>query len=298
MIDFTAVLVFAAVLGGADPETSSNQIEVSSALIKLIEQVDVPAREAGVLVAVKVREGQMVDEGDQLAQIQDAEARLAAARAKIEVDIARKNAENDVNIRFAKKSAEVAKAELRRAQDSIDKYPKSISDTEMDRLRLTVERAVLEVEQAERDFEIAEFTRQIEENEHQFAEQKVERRKITAPISGVVVQVSRRRGEWVEPGDMVLRILRIDRLRAEGFLNARDIRHDLEDCQVELAVDLPGKPGTKYPGKVVFLSPEIDPVNAQLRIWAEIENRGLLLRPGMRAKMTIQVRPVTPVPKR
>ena len=234
MIDFTAVLVFAAVLGGADPETSSNQIEVSSALIKLIEQVDVPAREAGVLVAVKVREGQMVDEGDQLAQIQDAEARLAAARAKIEVDIARKNAENDVNIRFAKKSAEVAKAELRRAQDSIDKYPKSISDTEMDRLRLTVERAVLEVEQAERDFEIAEFTRQIEENEHQFAEQKVERRKITAPISGVVVQVNRRRGEWVEPGDMVLRILRIDRLRAGRARggSARKTRHEVprEGC--------------------------------------------------------------------
>jgi multidrug efflux pump subunit AcrA (membrane-fusion protein) len=298
MIRFTACLVLAAVFGAAPAETPSTRLEVASALIRVIEQVDVPAREAGMLVAVQAREGQIVEQGDPLARILDTEVRLAAARAEMEVEVARKNAENDVNIRFAKKSAEVAKAELRRSLDSIAQYPKSISDTEMDRLRLIVERAVLEVEQAERDFEIAKLTRQIKENELQFAQQKVERRKIVAPLSGVVVQVNRRRGEWVKPGDTVLRILRIDRLRAEGFLKVRDISDDLEGCPVTLAVDLPGRPGAEFPGKVVFVSPEIDPVNAQIRVWAEMENRGLLLRPGMRAKMTIQVPSDTPAPKR
>lgn len=281
------VLVLTATIAGLAAEDSATRTEIPSALVKAIEQVDVPAREAGVLAAVNAREGQIVRQGERLAQIVDAEARIARDRAKIELEIARKRLNNDVNIRFAKKSAEVAKAELRRSMDSRRKYPKSISDSEMDRLRLVVQRAELEVEQAEYEFQIAELTRQIKNNEFQAAEEKVQRRKILAPVGGVVVDVHRHAGEWVEPGDAVLRIVRIDRLRAEGFLSAGDVRPDLADAAVRLQVDLPGNPGAEFLGKIVFLSPEIDPVNAQIRVWAEIENRGLKLRPGMRAKIII-----------
>jgi len=267
------------------------EIEITSALVKLIEQVDVPAREAGVLAAVDVREGQMVEEGEVLAQIVDTEARITVDRAKIELDIATKNAENDVNIRFGAKSVEVARAELRRSEESIQKYPKSISESEMDRLRLVVQRAELEVEQAEHEFQVAGFTRKIKENECRSAEEKVERHRITAPISGMVVQVNRRRGEWVEPGENVLRILRLDRLRAEGFLDARHLSGDADDWRATLTIDLPGDPGAKLPGKVVFVSPEIDPVNSQVNVWVEIDNEALRVRPGMRAKVTIRVPP-------
>jgi macrolide-specific efflux system membrane fusion protein len=109
------------------------------------------------------------------------------------------------------------------------------------------------------------------------------------------VRVDRHRGEWVEPGDPVLRILRIDRLRAEGFVKVHHTEHDLENCLVTLKVNLPGEPGAVFPGKVVFLSPEVDPVNAQVRIWAEIENRGTRLRPGMRATMSIHVKSPEPL---
>lgn len=294
MVRFALSIVLSAAVAGSASEQSVDEIEIPSALVKLIEQVDVPAREAGVLAAVAADEGQMVEEGELLAQIVDTEARLAEEKAQIELEIARRNAENDVNTRFANKSVEVAKAELRRSTESIEKYPKSISDSEMDRLRLIVDRAVLEVEQAERELEIAEFTRQIKENGYKSAQEKVERHRITAPIGGVVVQVNRHRGEWVEPGEMVVRILRLDRLRAEGFLPVRYLRHDLQDWQVKLTVDLPGNPGAEFPGKVVFLSPEIDPVNSQISIWVEIENKDLRLRPGMRAKMTIMVPPPKP----
>ena len=58
-----------------------------------------------------------------------------------------------------------------------------------------------------------------------------------------------------------------------------------------LTIDLPGGAGAKLPGKVVFVSPEIDPVNSQVNIWVEIDNEELRVRPGMRAKMTILVPP-------
>lgn len=300
MIGSLAFVIVTAAAGTAAEaaSTPAARIEVPSALITLIEQVDVPAREAGVLTDVKANEGQMVEQHELLAQIADVEVRLAEDRVKTELEIARRKAQNDVNVRFARKSVEVAKAELNRGLESLAKYAKSISDSEMDRLRLTLQRTVLEVEQAQHDLDVAGFTQRIKENELQVAQRKVQRRKVVAPLDGVVVQVNRRRGEWVEPGETVLRILRIDRLRAEGFLSVSAVRGDLRDRPVVLTVDLPGEPKAEFPGKVVFLSPEIDPVNAQIRVWAEVENRGLRLRPGMRAKMTIEAAPTGTTPGR
>jgi len=279
----------AATASGPEP------IEIPSALVKLIEQVDVPASEAGLLAAVNVREGQMVTEGGLLAQITDVEAQLDQQRAQLELAVAQKNAQNDVHVRFARKSVEVAQAELGRAQASVEKYAKSISDSEMDRLRLVVERSVLDVEQAEHEFAIARLTRQIKENECQTAREKVRRHRITAPLAGIVVQVARHGGEWVRPGDTVVRVLRLDRLRAEGFVKLAALQRDPLGYPVKLIVDLPGagivnSGAAEFDGKVVFVNPEVDPVNAQVRVWAEVENRQLRLRPGMRARMLIESR--------
>ena len=61
------------------------------------------------------------------------------------------------------------------------------------------------------------------------------------------------------------------------------------DSPVLLAVELPDGQQAEFPGKLVFVSPEIDPVNAQVRVWAEIENEGLRLRPGMRGRLIVKV---------
>ncbi len=42
---------------------------------------------------------------------------------------------------------------------------------------------------------------------------------------------------------------------------------------------------------MVFVSPEVDPVNGQARIWAEVENRGGELRPGLHGKLSIAPQP-------
>jgi multidrug efflux pump subunit AcrA (membrane-fusion protein) len=264
-------------------------VEVPSMLIRIDEQVEVPAREAGVLADMNVREGQMVAQGALIAQIEDDEARIAADRAKIEMEIAKANAENDLGVRFARKSREVVEAELRRSTEALDRYAKSISASEMDHLRLLVDKSKVEIEQAEHEFKVAGYTQRVKSADYQAAQAAVSRRRITAPLGGVVVQVSRHRGEWVKPGDSVVRIVRLDHLRAEGFLDSRYLSPKIEGRKVKLLVDLPGEPAAEFPGKIVFVDPEIDPVNAQVHLRVEIDNRGLRLRPGMRAKMRLEV---------
>lgn len=268
-------------------EPANEPIEVEQALVSLIEQRAVPAREAGVLADVNVREGDLVTAEQDLARMDDAHPQLMKKKATIELDIAKVEAQSDVKVRFARKSTEVAKAELKRATDSTDKYKRSVSATELGRLKLEAERAELQIEQAEQEQTSAKHTERLKENEVEFAAWNIDRMRVRSPLAGVVVEISRHPGEWVEPGETVFRILRMDRLRVEAFLDATKITDSLVGRPVSLRVDLPGRPATEFTGKVVFVSPEIDPVNGQARVWAEVENKDLALRPGLHGSLRI-----------
>jgi RND family efflux transporter MFP subunit len=282
------VLTAAAPAGESPPQP----VHLEAALITLIEQADVAAREAGQLAGISAREGQLVAAGELLAQIDDIEAQLARQRAQVELEIAAKDAANEVKVRFAAKNLEVARAELRRAVESVERYAKSVSESELDQLRLTAERAALELEQARHLQEVAQLAVQQKQTELEFARRAVERCQVVAPLSGMVVQVKKRRGEWVEPGETVVRIVRIDLLRVEGFVHVADLPGDWAGRAVTLQVDLPGQGPSRFDGELVFVSPEVNPVNGQVRVWAEVNNRGLVLRPGLQGRLTIH--PATP----
>src|SRR5262245_40050334 len=282
-------LLLTALLPSADPPA----IEIPSAVIKISEEISVPARDAGVLAAIDVKEGQLVEEGDTVVRLLDTDVRLAVDRARLESEIALRKFNNDVDIRYARKSTEVARAELARSLDTNEKYPKTVSNSELDRQRLLVEQGELQIRKAEHDQEVAGLTREIRENEHQTMRDQLIRRTIAAPLRGMVVEILRRRGEWVQPGDAVVRIVRLDRLRAEGFLPAQHARLDLVGSKVRLklaaSADKTAKP-QEFPGRIVFVSPDLDPLNSQVRVWAEVENFDLKLRPGMQATLTVDAR--------
>jgi macrolide-specific efflux system membrane fusion protein len=279
------LLLFALVASQA--ETRAADLQIENVLVTLIEQVELPAKEPGAMAELSVREGDVVELGRRLGTLEDDEARMALAKAEHELSIARTKADNDVSIRFARKAHEVATAEYRRAQESVEKFRKSVSHTEMDQLRLTAEKAELEIEQAAQEQTIALLAARQKEAELETARLKLERHRLVAPFAGMVVQIKKHRGEWVSPGDTVLRLVRLDRLRVEAFVAARDLPLDLAGRPATLSVDLAGKGPTRFDATVVFVSPEVNPVNGQVLVWAEVENSGLQLRPGQPATLTI-----------
>ena len=272
-----------------EKSTGSAVLRIDSVLVSLIEQVEVPAREVGQLNKMLVKEGTTVKKGEILAQIEDSESLLLLQQARLEYQMSQLKAENDINIRFARKSHEVAVAELRRAEDSIKKYPKSISKTELDRLKLTAEKAELEIEQATEEARTSKLESRFKQNSESIASLAVQKRKVIAPISGMVVQIMTKDGEWVQPGETVLRLLKLDRLRAEGLVNASRLQgRNLKNRPVTLIVNPGTKQEIEFQGKISFISPEINPLNNQTRVWAEIENPDLKLKPGMRASLIIK----------
>src|SRR5438034_722296 len=282
MIHYPALI--AVLLAAGTPAS----VEIPSAVIKISEEIAVPARDDGVLAKIEVKEGQLVEEGDVVVRLLDTDVRLAAERARLEAEIALRKFKNDVDLRYAKKSTDVAKAELARSLDTNEKYPKTVSNSELDRQRLQVDQGELQIQKAQHDLGVAGLTREIRDSEHKIASEQLERRTILAPLRGMIVEVLRRRGEWVQPGDTVVRIVRLDRLKAEGFLPAKHASLDLVGSKVRLKVVGGDNKPMEFAGHIVFVNPEIDPLNSQVRVWAEVENPDLKLRPGMQATLTIE----------
>jgi multidrug efflux pump subunit AcrA (membrane-fusion protein) len=281
------VVLIASSLCGAETAYTTGSLEVESVVLRLLEEADVPAQEAGVLTEVAVREGDAVKKGAVLAQIDEQVARMAELAAKLKYDVAHEKATNDVQVRFARKAAEVAEAELERSTGSVARFAKSVSESQLDVERLNVEKTRLEAEQADHNQQIATLEMKTAQNELDAAKVQRSRRQIVAPFDGVIVQVFVRLGEWVEPGQKALRIVNIDRLKAEGFLPATAADAKLLGAPVRLTLDLAGEDAAAFEGKVSFVCPEVDPITGQVRVWAEIENAAGRLRPGQPVRMVI-----------
>jgi membrane fusion protein, multidrug efflux system len=277
-------LLLAAVLIANDPPS----VEIPSAVIKVAQEVAVPARDAGVLAKIEVKEGQLVEEGDCLVRLLDTDIRLAVERARLEAEIALRKFKNDTDIRYAKKATEVARSELARSLDTNEKYSKTVSNSELDRQRLLVDQGELQSQKAEHERDVAGLTHEMRTSDYKIASEQLERRTILAPLRGMVVEVAHRRGEWVQPGDTVVRIVRLDHLRAEGFLSAKYASLDLVGSKVQVKVIAPDGKALELPGHIVFVNPEIDPLNNQVRVWADVENPDLKLRPGMQATLVVE----------
>jgi multidrug efflux pump subunit AcrA (membrane-fusion protein) len=268
---------------------AAEPLVIDSTLLRLTQQIDVPARAQGQLASIHVAEGDKVLQGVPLAQIDDDEAKLQQKRATLEYDLQKEKVKNDVAIRTAQKTVEFHRAERDRLQQASTRLPGSVSVSELEEHRFNAAQAELKLEDAQHDHQVDIQTMALKGVEVELGKHNVEIRRITAPVNGVVVEILRHQGEWVEPGEKVLRIVSIDKLRAEGLVHVSKLPGNLVGARVVISVDLPDKGATTFNGKVVFVSPEINPVNGQARVWAEIDNSSGLLRPGLRPQMKIEM---------
>lgn len=281
------VLLLVATTATAEEQTVKALV-VPSVVLRPMVEAEAPARRAGVLVNLAVEEGAQVETGDLLASLDDRAAVLAERKAKVERDQIAAKAQNDLRIQYADKALEVARAELKRSADSIAQFAKSISQSQLDVERLTVEKLELERQQAEKDVAQDELELKLKEAALAEAELEVELHAVRAPFSGVVSLIRGRAGEWVEPGEKVARLVAINRLRAEGFAPAASMSDLKVGVPVEFVVESGGAAqAAVFHGKLNFVSPEVDAVTGQVRIWAAIDNRDKLLHPGDKGVLRI-----------
>ena len=258
-------------------------------LVSLEEEAKVPAREAGVLVQLAVREGAIVSKGDVIAKIDDNQPQMERRKAKAEHDQALAKAESDVDVRYAQTAQAVAQKASEKAEQSHKSVPGSVTDVERDRLRLEWEKSGLQIEQASLERRLNDLTAAAKGVEVEASENGIERRLIKAPLDGIVVQVFPHQGEWMQPGDPLARVVRTDKLRVEGFVDASKWGPDkVRNRPVTVTVMLDNGP-QEFAGRIIFVSPLVE--SGDYRVFAEVENRQAdgewLLQAGQTVTMTI-----------
>ena len=261
--------------------------------VGFIDDPQVAGQEPGLLVEISVKEGNMVKAGQPLGKIEDSQPVMQGRIAEAEHKAALEKANSTVDIRYAKAASEVAKAEWQKSIQANRKQPGTVSDIEVERQRLTYHRGLLEIERAQSEQVIARLTADAKNVEIEAAVKAVERRLITSPVDGMVVQVYLQKGEWVKPGDPVVHVVQLDKLKVEGSVElAKYIPSQILDSPVTIETTLQNRK-VKFDGRIVFVKPIVNTIG-EYQIKAEVENRkengGWLLFPGMYVDMTIHPR--------
>ncbi|MEL6107524.1 MAG: HlyD family efflux transporter periplasmic adaptor subunit [Planctomycetota bacterium] len=320
--------------------TAQTPTVVGDLVVEIVDQTEVPALEAGPVAAIEVHIGDQVQANQLLARLdsrvpeaqqKEAETELAVAQSRYDqfradqiaeietfekrelvnqqqslAQISKAKSTNEVRIAAAERAEAVAKNEWSRATLAREKFVDSVSQSELDSLRLKYEQAQLERIQAtferrldriksdadqsvargaELAADRAEVQRQVAAAQPVLLQLEVrakaetlalrtlalDRHRVTAPTDGQVVEVYRRKGEWVRPGDPLFRVVNLERLRAEGFLKGNVIPK--RGTEVTLFAG-----ERRVAGKVVFISPERDSVSGEYRFLVEF--KGGVFHPG------------------
>lgn len=275
---------------GDRPAISDGTLTVSRVLVTSIRETEVPAQVAGSLAEVSIRVGQRVRAGDLLARIDDTEARMSQGLAEVEAEIAALEADGDPLVEAAEAAYEVAKNNLRRAKDSLANFQRSISEAEMDDYRLKATETKTALWEQRRTLQIAALTKRLRQQQLELSEDFTRRHQIRAPGDGMIKQLHRQPGEWVVPGQEITTILMLRRLRCVGFVDADLVRAagGRAAIQGRAATLIVGGPESlEFPGEVTFVDAEVEPESDQVKIWVEVDNAALQLRPGDRGSLRI-----------
>ncbi|HUY35513.1 MAG TPA: HlyD family efflux transporter periplasmic adaptor subunit [Pirellulales bacterium] len=285
-----------ALTGSDDARSVRDEVAVEECDVHLKDDVAVAAQEAGILTEINVREGNTIEEGDLLAKINDSKAQMAKLVAQAEHKVALAEAESDVSIRYSEKAAEVAWADHNLHALANTKQKNSTPLAEMMKLKLQAQKGDLEIEKAELERKVAKLTSEAKDAAVQAADDDIVRRRVTSPISGMVVEVAKQRGEWVNPGDMVARVLRLDKLRVSGELKIANVDPaSVMGRPVRVVATRTGAKQEEFVGRVVFVDPRVTQ-SGTFHLLADVDNRQegqvWLLHPGINnAQMFVQREP-------
>lgn len=221
-------------------------------------EVDLKFEVNGVVRSLNFREGDLVEEGQVLAQLDEREARL--------------------KVEYAESKQKTSEAQLKLAEKrrSTNEQLYKIGAIILPKL----EESQIEVEQAQTQVETAEKEARIAEND-------LLRTTMRSPIAGVAGTRQVEVGEYVTPQAVVGSLMEVSSVYVEVGIIERDIERIRLGQRVKVSVD--SLPNTTFEGRVDNLAPLIEGKSRTLTAKVKVENTQGQLLPGMFARCDIAV---------
>lgn len=266
----------------------------------------------------------------QVAAAAVAEAERQSEQAALDAEQAQLSASDTSSVQLAAAKESEAAAALQLADSSRKASPRSVSDREYLALTSQREQAAIATQQARHEKALAELKarslakaaaqqqaavarlRLLQENAEgteqaelqqlevlrttvEIARQKVQRRKLLAPFDGTVTERHKAAGEWLEPGEPVLRLIQTSRLIVDGVVSIEESQRLQAGQAVRVrrlgAAAAAGQGSAaaseQAAARLIFVSPEVDALNDAVRVRAEVPQPPAWLRPGAQVLLEI-----------
>ena len=217
-----------------------------------------------------IQEGDWVEQGDTVVELEDDLLRIAQRQAQEELD---KALAQYANIAFFTSDRGNRDQVLNRL--GVDST--NANDVEAFRLIFNKSRKELAADQIGLDEARLKLKR---------AQLELEHAVLWAPFAGYVSEVVVDLSDFVNKGDVVARIVSLDRLRLEMDVLETEIRHIRLGAKAE--IELAALPGKAVSGRVASVNPTIDAERRTCRVLIEIENPDRAVRPGMFAHVRVE----------
>ena len=245
-------------------------------------------------VMVPVRQGLNVFRGQVLANFDDRELHNILRINQAQLEVAEAERDKQIEVEHAASALQVAMDDFRRVVSANERSPGVVTAVEVERTRLAAIQA-----QAYLKLQIYTVdevrTREVLVRESEMAQTKdqIERRKLVAPIDGMIVKVHASEGEWHREGEPILEIMNLETLWVKAFVPAdRYSISDVDGKSATIQVALAHGRVETFPGVVVFCDPTLNAMDQTFEIHIEIQNRRegnhWLLQPG-RARVDIVI---------
>ncbi|MCA9061820.1 MAG: efflux RND transporter periplasmic adaptor subunit [Planctomycetaceae bacterium] len=231
--------------------------------------IAIAASEMGTLDRVAVREGDVVNEGDIVAGLDDAvlKASLEVARVGMNSEGALRTAMADLEM----KQRELQKLEELRSRDHA-------TQQEVDRIQAEVEIAQARVQTVREELEIKKL-------EFRRIEAQLEQRLVRSPVAGVITEVKRDAGEFVSPSEpTIARVVQLDPLLVEFPVPLEKRNRVAKDQTVEIRL---GLTQSRIDGIVEYVSPTADESNTSVRVKVRLANPNGEWHSGERAILVL-----------
>ena len=268
-----------------------SEIEIPYGSVALIDDITLPALEAGAIKFINVEEGQFIPAGTVVGQIDEALLVQELEQAKIRYENARKVAMSDVSVRAAGKEYDLRNSEYETAQRLY--RTKSRSKAELDQARFQAEIALLKQERAKLDGDSAMGEAKLELARLDQVKYRIGRHTLKSNYNAYVVEIFKKPQEFVNVGDDVMRLGRMDRLWVQGNINSSQLEvHEALYRPVTVTATFAGGKQESFEGRVDQIPIEMQGSD-QFQIKIRVDNRKVggswLLRPLQRVSIKVHL---------
>ena len=278
---------------GTQAKTKSDEkfLDLDTCIVSFIDDVELPAQESGVLRSMLVKEGDSFNRDQTIAQIDDKLYRQMLLQAQMKRDMALKRASDMTSIRAGRYKVKLASSEADKARKLLAKGSKS--ESEYKRARYSQQVAQEELVAAENEREMAAQEAQLEEAKVEEVKVRIRRHSIQTNFDGYVIKKFRDAGEWVQAGEKVLQVARMDRLYVQGNVSSKKFNpFEVDDKPVTVTLQLARDQTTTFQGKIVSVGLQKQGSDLFM-VKAEVDNRReqslWTLLPGSQVKMRIHL---------